>query len=340
MRAFLVGLSPPSVVLLSTLSLAGCAFFFGPKARPAPDLSVEQSSAQLERGQYLVEHVSLCVHCHSRRSYAHFGMPPRPGTTGGGGDCLTEKHIEDIPGKLCMPNITPHKEHGIGAWTDGEIARAVREGVDRDGNTVFPMMPYRFFRNMSDIDIAAVITYLRRLAPLDNKVDPSEMGFMVSHFINFVPEPLKGPVRHPDMNDSVKRGEYLTRIAACIECHTPPDGHDLDMDRPFAGGQPSTIKGLVDVKTPNLTPHETGILKMTRAEFIGRFKAFANLDVYAETVDWRKQTIMPWTEYAGMSEDDLGAIYDYLRTVKPVENKVQSFNVKATGPKQEATFKQ
>lgn len=338
-RQLPIDLLPRLAALILLCGLTGCAFFFGPKSRPASTAAFAPSDARLERGKYLVEHVSLCLHCHSRRSYEHFGMPPKKGTEGGGGDCFDDKQIEEIPGRLCMPNITPHPEAGIGKWTDGEIARAIREGVTREGKTVFPMMPYQFFRVMSDEDVAAIVVYLRTLAPIATVPAKTEMGFMVRRFVNFAPEPLDGPVAPPAAGDSVARGKYLTHIAGCVHCHTPLDGHDIDRKRLFAGGQEFKLKGGVHVNTPNLTPHATGVGKYSREQFIGRFKAFASLDPFAETMDWRKQTMMPWTEYAGMTEDDLGAIYDYLRTLPPIDNQVVAFPVPADGPKQDVRIR-
>ena len=54
---------------------------------------------------------------------------------------------------------------GIGNWTDGEVIRAIREGVSRDGQALFPLMPYAGFRHMSDEDVYALVAYLRTLPP-------------------------------------------------------------------------------------------------------------------------------------------------------------------------------
>jgi hypothetical protein len=89
----------------------------------------------------------------------------------------------------------------------------------------------------------------------------------------------------------------------------------------FAGGWQMTLPW-GRIVTPNITPDpETGIGNMPREAFIGRIKSFASL-VEPPLAPKGKNTIMPWLEYARMSEDELGAIYDYLRTVKPINHKI------------------
>ena len=59
-----------------------------------------------------------------------------------------------LPGAVTAPNLTPDSETGLGRWSDDEIGRAIREGVDRDGNALFPLMPYERYRSFSDEDLA------------------------------------------------------------------------------------------------------------------------------------------------------------------------------------------
>src|SRR5213075_2550331 len=81
------------------------------------------------------------------------------------------------------------------------------------------------------------------------------------------------------------------------------------------------------VVTANLTPAgDTYIARASKAEFIGRFKAFANMTAdTAPVVQPGQNTVMPWMAFGGMTEDDLGAIYDYLKTVTPIDHKVVTF---------------
>jgi hypothetical protein len=110
-----------------------------PEQRPAASLKVPADAAQVARGKYLVEHVSDCLGCHSDHLNT-FGFPVKPGSEGQGGFIFDKKL--GFPGVVAAQNITPDPEFGLGKWTDGEIVRAFREGIDRNGDALFPMMPY------------------------------------------------------------------------------------------------------------------------------------------------------------------------------------------------------
>jgi cytochrome c553 len=294
-----------------------------PESRPASAEKIQATPAQLERGKYLVEHVSDCLGCHSDH-VGKFAFPVKPGTEGQGG-MIFDKNL-GFPGVVAAQNITPDPEFGLGKWTDGEIIRAFREGVDRGGNALFPMMPYQHLRNMSDDDAKSVVAYLRTLKPIHNTVPAKHIDFPVNLFVKFAPKPVDGAVPSPDPHNSVAYGKYLTTIGGCYECHTPHDDHNaLLPEKAFAGGW--EMKGPWGRNfTANLTPAGAYMSHATREEFIGRFKAFASLNAAtAPDVPTGRNTIMPWIAFAGMTENDLGAIYDYLKTVKPVENKVVTF---------------
>jgi len=295
-----------------------------PASRPASAEKIEATPQRLARGQYLTEHVSDCLGCHSD-AFLTFGLPIKPGSEGQGGFAFDKKL--GFPGVVAAQNITPDKETGLGAWTDGEILRAMREGVDRNGDALFPMMPYVHLRSMCDEDAKSIVVYLRTLKPIRNKVANRHIDFPVNLFVKFVPQPLDGPVSAPDPANSVAYGKYLSTIGGCYECHTPHDDKNaLVADKAFAGGWEMTGPWGRNF-TANLTPHpDTFVGRATRVEFIGRFKAFAGINASnAPTPPKGRNTVMPWLAFAGMTEQDLGSIYDYLKTVKPVANKVNSF---------------
>lgn len=109
-----------------------------PAQRPPSTERIERTPARLVRGAYLVEHVADCLTCHSDLRADRYGMPIKPGTVGQGGFAFGKEFA--VPGVVCAQNITPDPENGIGTWTDGEVLRAVREGVDKNGNALFPML--------------------------------------------------------------------------------------------------------------------------------------------------------------------------------------------------------
>src|SRR3954462_13993590 len=295
-----------------------------PASRPASAEKVQATPERMARGKYLVEHVSPCLDCHSDH-VVKFGVPVKPGTEGQGG-MIFDKNI-GFPGVVAAQNITSDAEFGLGNWTDGEIIRAVREGVDRKGEALFPMRPYEHFRSMSDDDVKSVVVYLRTLKPIHSGVPAKHIDFPVNLMIKFAPKPVAGAVTTPDPHDSVAYGKYLTTIGGCYECHTPHDDHNaLIAEKAFSGGW--EMKGQWGRNfTANLTPASgTYIATATKAEFISRFKAFASLNAATSPqTPAGRNTIMPWLAFAGMTDNDLGAIYDYLKTVKPIENKVVTF---------------
>jgi hypothetical protein len=309
----------PRLLLVGLTFLSGCAFFLGPAKRDPVEMKVEASPQVLERGEYLANHVAVCVHCHSNRDFQRFSMVVKPGTEGGGGDCFDKSH--GMPGTFCGANITSHPTTGLGAWSDGEVLRAVREGVDREGRTLFPMMPYASYRHMADEDAVAILAYLRALPPIENKVAEARYDFPVGNVVNFFPKPLEGPVTAPPHEDPVAYGKYLVELADCRTCHTPKSNMQNIEGMEFAGGFDMKMPGITRAVSANITPDEqTGIGKLTREDFIARFKSFDGQEAFEVTE--AQQTPMPWSDYAGMTETDLGAIYDYLRTVKPIKNKV------------------
>lgn len=295
-----------------------------PASHPASTEKIEASPERIARGKYVVENVSDCLGCHSDH-FVTFSVPVKPGTEGEGGYIFDEKL--GFPGVVAAQNITPDKDFGLGAWSDGEVLRALREGVDRNGDALFPMMPYEHFRYMSDDDAKSVVAYLRTLRPIHKGVPPKKLNFPVNFIVKFIPKPLDAPVLAPDKKDTLSYGKYLAMIGGCHECHTPHDAHNnLIAGKDYSGGWEMSGPWGRNF-TANLTPMPyTFIGRASKAEFIGRFKAFATMT--AENAPATKpghNTVMPWIAFGGMTDDDLGAIYDYLKTVKPIDNKLNTF---------------
>jgi hypothetical protein len=285
----------------------------------------------MARGGYLVGHVTHCLGCHSGLDFERLGLPAKPGQIGQGGLPFDEKF--GVPGMVAAQNITPDPEFGIGRWTDGEVMRAFREGVDRNGDALFPMMPYAYYHAMSDEDARAVLVYLRSLAPVHHEVPKKRIAFPVNLLIKSAPRPLESPVRAPDdAQDHLAYGKYLVTLASCRECHTQHDDHgQLVAGRDFAGGWQMAITGpggkLMHVSPPNLTPHPSAYFGIASKEnWIGRVRAFAEMEgEKAPKATPGRNSPMPWAAFAGMTDGDLGAIYDYLQTVPPIENHVDPY---------------
>lgn len=309
------------VVLLILVAIGGIATYVKlalPDVGNPPEVKADMNAETIQRGEYLANNVMICMDCHSTRDWAAFSGPLKPGTLGQGGELFDQSM--GFPGKYYSANITPS---GIGDWTDGEIFRAITTGVRKSGKPIFPVMPHKNYGQLCEEDILAVVAYLRTLAPIDYTVPESESDFPMNFIINTIPEPAHlSPM--PSKTDEVAYGKYLVTAAACAECHTPFDGKAFDEKFTLAGGRQFPLPGGI-VTSANLTPDmETGIGKLTKENFVGLFSAYRDSSMRYRPVSQQDfNTIMPWTMYSGMTDEDLGAIYAYLRTLQPVKQKVE-----------------
>ncbi len=313
-----------AVVLVLLLVVVGWLTTTKPARRSASAERIEATPARLARGEYLVHHAADCLGCHSDHLLT-YGFPIKPGTEGQGGFAFGKDF--GIPGLVTARNITPDPETGLGQWSDGEIMRAIREGVDRNDQALFPMMPYPHLREMSDDDVQAVVVYLRSMKPLRNAVAPRKLEFPVNLVVRMMPKPLDGPVRAPDRKDTVAYGRYLTRIGGCHDCHTPHEENGGAIDaKSFSGGW--EMKGPWGRNiTPNLTSAPgTFMHSASKKQFIARFHAYATMNALnAPPAAKGRNTVMPWIPFSQMTDEDLGAIYDYLKTVPPMGKPHNAF---------------
>jgi len=289
------------------------------------DIKIEPTSQRIERGEYLFHNVSLCADCHSPRNWNLLTAPIDESRLGTGNtEDFTSK--SGFPGDYYAPNLTPHH---LKDWTDGEIFRAVTSGVSKDGRPLFALMPYMNFGKMSREDIYSIIAYLRSLPANGSDVPVSESKFPMSLIIKMMPkEPEFREI--PDKSNSVKYGEYMITAASCGDCHTPMEKGQPIPGKEFAGGNEFMIPTGGVVRSANITGDKmTGIGSWSKEQFINRFTAYSDSTFQLSQVSKNQfNTIMPWTKYAGMKKEDLGAIYDYLMSIKPINNQIVKVEVK------------
>ncbi|MDP9193753.1 MAG: cytochrome C [Acidobacteriota bacterium] len=316
------------IILLVVVALAAIGISWlalrKPAQRDAVAEKIEATPERIARGEYLAHHVSICTDCHSERT-DQYALPFKPGREGVGGFIWDEKM--DFPGTLPAANLTPDPETGLGKWTDGEILRAIREGVNREGKALFPIMPYSHLRHMSDEDAKSIVAYLRTIPPQRYEEPKKSLKVPMNFIEKFIPKPVEGTVTAPDRSDHLAYGKYMTTIALCSECHATKDDKNQPIaGREFAGGW-EMVTPTFRVVPPNITPHPTTYMgQATKEEFIARFRSFANFTpANTPAAPKGKNTLMPWISYSGMTDEDLGAIYDYLKTLPPVEHKVNPF---------------
>lgn len=237
-----------------------------PDVGPPPDITVEGTAEQVERGRYLAHHVSLCMDCHSQRDWSRYSGPISEGTMGAGGEVFPREF--GFPGTFYSRNITPHN---LGDWSDGEIYRLITTGVTREGEPIFPVMPYPGYSRMDPDDVHSIIAYLRTLEPKVNEVPASEPDFPMNLIMRTIPQPAQ-PMERPSPGDTAAYGEYLVTIAGCQDCHTPVQQGSF-IDSLFMAGGRTFEMPFGTVRSSNITPHpETGIGRWDQQQFVARFK--------------------------------------------------------------------
>lgn len=285
----------------------------------APDITVTSTPERLARGAYLFNHVAACVDCHSQRVEDQFAHPLIPGTEGMGG------HKWPMPfGTLYAPNITPA---ALGDWTDGELYRAITSGVNKDGDALFPLMPWPRYGKMAKEDVYSIIAYMKTLQPIENEVPRSQLDFPLNLIVNTLPAaPNHQPI--PDKSNITAYGGYMANLAACGDCHTPMDDKGQFIEgMEMAGGNPFPQPTGGAAISMNITPHDNGIGAMTEAKFLYQFKLYSDSSyVHKKVAPGDFNTEMPWLYYAQMDSFDLKAIYAYLQSLPPIDVKHERFD--------------
>jgi len=294
---------------------------------PVPDVHASTDPDVIKRGEYLVYGPAHCVECHAgtAEEFMRITAGERVPLRGG------QRFAAPPLGAIYSKNLTPDPETGIGRYTDGQIARMMRWSVRPNGRaSVRPLMP---FHNMSDDDLLAIISFLRTQPPVRHEVPNNEFSWIGKLVKSFAPafkprDAINPPKTAPADGMTPERGRYLANyVSNCVGCHTQLDDTTFVPTAPeFAGGEvmgPAELPGAdrhVWFTTPNLTPMKgSALLKFPdRATFIARFKVGGRH--YAGSP-------MPWEAFARMSENDIGALYEYLHSLPP-----------SPGPTGEPTF--
>lgn len=252
----------------------------------------------VERGRYLVESIAGCGNCHSLQD----AKGPIPGRELAGGPPIMEAVFDAHPS-----NITPDPKTGIGAWTDEQIIRAIREGVDRDGRVMGPPMPFWLYRGIADDDVKAMVAYLRTVKPVVNEVPASVYRMPLP--------PSWGPpvtgVQAPPRSDKVAYGGYLAGpVGHCVECHTPMEKGRLVMERLGAGTREFTGPWGTSISR-NITP--AVLAEWSDAEIKQAITKGVSRD------GTRLMPPMGYGFYARMTDADLDAVVAWIRSLPAVD---------------------
>jgi mono/diheme cytochrome c family protein len=290
--------------------------------RPTTHEVVATTPERLARGSYLVNQAMACGACHTSRDGNLLLDGERADRFLGG-------VAVDWPRqgfRFWIPNLTPDVETGLGAWSDDELMRAIRDGVGRDGHFMFPLMPFTSYQHVSDEDLRAIVAYLRSVPPVKNPrtIAKNDFGFMLGLVI------ARGAIAHapardvppPDRADRRAYGEYVMRLGACWECHSATGAGPADVDDPgFMGGflRAQEYPGVGTVYFRNLTPdRQTGLGKYSAHQLEDALRAGRRLD--------GKPMAAPMSLFSphlsGLSAEDLDALVTFLRAIPPVERAI------------------
>ena len=301
-----------SVFLLATLSMSGCTQSgMQKKVGPAPSFIASTDEHFVARGRYLAENVTgvLDVTTLNEEVYAR----PVEGTEGMGvrGGCYrTEKG-------LTAGNITPF---GIG---EGLMVRSCtpRLRASTDGYAMFPVMPYPIFSKLTESDAKAIVLSAHT-EPVESPPTTRRLSVILTKVANKTAAPPEWSVP-PGVNDVLAKGEYLATAAGCVYCHTPDKGSTPDDTMFLAGGR--TFKMAMGTSVaPNITPAEgRGIGYWSEEDFLNKFRGFRSDSAHKrEAGPSDPNTVMPWFELAGMTDDDLSAVWVFLQAQTPNDNEV------------------
>jgi len=276
----LAGLVAVTAIVALGVTLVG--FYrinYPPNRRPASDTKVAGTAEQVARG---ARFGSWCAGCHGLE-----GKLPLVGMNFA---------AEGPPfGTLWTSNLTPAGE--IATWSDGEVIRAIREGIHKDGRALV-VMPSEVFRHLSDADVEAIVAFLRAQPPMDPATPPTRLNVLAAFLVGggiastSAQTPITQPIVAPPEGVTAEHGKYLVSILACQLCHA----EDLTGGKSRGPGPPMG---------PNI---RVILAKWSAEEFRNTMRT---------GVDPWKHTIaegMPWRQLSAFATDqDLEAIYAYVR---------------------------
>ncbi len=283
---------------------------------PYPNITSSSEPAVIARGNYIVHALAHCSFCHMHDDDGLQSEDISKLVPSGG-------HVWKLGplGTLRSPNLTSDAETGLGKRTDAEIARVITTGIRADGHAA-PMM--LFIGPMHERDLTAVVSYLRSLPAVVNKVPASEIGFVGRTVISLA---MPGIVRPGVKSEpppfaaegeiSLERGRYLAEGPAyCVGCHSDAAMRpEFELKRPYfqgGGAHPDPYDESMEVAAPNLTTHAAHgrLATLTEEQFVARFRQ-------SRTV---RGSPMPWESYKLMLESDLRSIYRYLASLAPIDH--------------------
>jgi mono/diheme cytochrome c family protein len=276
---------------------------------PVTGIKSSSDSTVIGRGKYLVLGAAHCYTCHMPDSLLKAGAKEQ----------MIGGHVFETPfGTMYTPNITSDKETGIGNFTDEQLARAIRYHINHKNEAMVGFMSYNA---ITDDDLTAIVSFLRTVPPMPNKVEPNDYNMLGKILMRFMVKPADPVIATIKPDTTAEYGKYLAyHVTNCNGCHTQRGPMGNFTGEPFSGGSRWDYDDAV-YTSPNLTfDDSTGrISKWSQQVFIERFRAGKALP----------NTPMPWGAYQNLTDDDLTALYKFLKSLPPVHHEIkQTYSVK------------
>jgi len=278
-----------SSTLLLLIAGAGCS------STVNDPLGLPTEGGEVERGRSLVKGLAACGSCHGERK------TPEALLSGG-------SPVFDRYGEVHASNITP-AQSGLGEWTPRHVISVLRGGPSRDGKQLSREV-HKGYEWMSDVDLLAIVSYLRTLPPIENDVPRRKVGFIKRNTVGFfdVQREVRGHVPEIDKRQPLAYGKYLAdNVARCASCHNSPGGF-FTGEGYFEGGKTiQTTKG--QKVAPNITNSEVyGIGAWTQEDVINYLRTGATPDGSRSDPDF-----CPTRFYKNAEESDLVDLARYLK---------------------------
>ena len=273
---------------------------------PAARIEAGADKEKIARGEYLVK-LADCMACHTD-------------TENGGAPFAGGLQIDTPFGALFVPNITPDKDTGIGSWTEDEFVSAVRQGISPTGSFYYPVFPYNYFNRMSREDVVAIKAYLDRIPAVKSPDKPAQMkwpfnfGWRLLYFYFTEGQYKSDPAQSGRWN----QGAFIVEGPGhCALCHTELNFLGVPKSRYYLAGafvqdyyapniNSQGLQYLPLNTVVNIFLHDT---KPTGGSLLGPMR-----DVEHNSLRY-------------LSEDDMRAIADYLKSVKSESPPVDGLQI-------------
>ncbi len=295
----------------------------------APGLAADKASSLPKETVQLVEKgrmVAIAADCAACHTVPHSGKP-----------FAGEYRIGSPMGEIIATNITPSKEHGIGAYTEQDFARAVREGVRKDGAHLYPAMPYDAYARMTDEDLHALYTYFMQAVPaIEEPTSKTQLDFPFNlRFSMAIWKALfleKGPyVNNSQQTPEWNRGAYLSEVLGhCTTCHTPRNTLMAENKRLALSG---TYVG--PWYAPNISSDPVnGIGGWSEQELV-QYLATGHVAGKGQAAGGMAEAVQ--NSFQFLPESDLKAIAVYLKSSPPMKGEAGTANGQAVAMQGKAT---